>query len=510
MILNMTARIAPGAGDGRRATLPLLLGAVCVVIVLAMSTSAAAIEPDNGPDTAESDVDVEYEYDYAADTEAGTLDEFKDELSPHGAWVDDPTYGTVWVPDAVVVGKDFQPYRSAGRWGVTDDGDWVWLSDYDWGYIPFHYGRWVWIPARGWSWIPGRVYAPAWVVWRTGEPGYDYIGWAPAPPAYVWFNGFAVGYYSSLTMAWWYCPSAYFFHPHWHSYWVTHPGMIRRIHSHTHVHHHYHGSRHRPSSARRPAQGTASKGGHNKAGGNGHKPASNKPAAKKTATKKTANSAGGSYAKNGIPKSPSFEAARVPKSAIPAQRAKPNDKALALRKPFPSKTPATKAGSPAAKGKSLQGKRSPGYSPKGGAVTGRATNGGYRYGQPSKSTAFPKARPGTRPGKLSSPSTRPSYTYRYGNQASPAAKRSPAYRSGPSYSPSRQHSPSRQYSPSRKYSPSPKYSPSKSRATRPSSRSSHRASPSKSRSVSRSRPSPSRSSSKPSSSRGRSSSKSRR
>jgi hypothetical protein len=61
---------------------------------------------------------------------------------------------------------------------------WTWVSDYEWGAIPYHYGTWVADPDAGWVWIPGTVWAPAWVVFRTGP---DYIGWAPVPP------GFSVG-----------------------------------------------------------------------------------------------------------------------------------------------------------------------------------------------------------------------------------------------------------------------------------------------------------------------------
>ena len=32
---------------------------------------------------------------------------FYDELSPYGEWIDNPTYGYVWVPNA---GPDFYPY----------------------------------------------------------------------------------------------------------------------------------------------------------------------------------------------------------------------------------------------------------------------------------------------------------------------------------------------------------------------------------------------------------------
>ena len=61
---------------------------------------------------------------------------------------------------------------------------WTWVSDYEWGAVPYHYGTWVSDPRYGWVWIPGEVWAPSWVVFRTTP---DYIGWAPVPP------GFSVG-----------------------------------------------------------------------------------------------------------------------------------------------------------------------------------------------------------------------------------------------------------------------------------------------------------------------------
>jgi hypothetical protein len=82
-----------------------------------------------------------------ADTDPSALTDFREPLAPYGQWVQDPTYGTIWVPDSAQVGADFAPYQTAGQWGMTDTGDWIWQSDYAWGYIPFHYGRWVWAGA---------------------------------------------------------------------------------------------------------------------------------------------------------------------------------------------------------------------------------------------------------------------------------------------------------------------------------------------------------------------------
>ncbi len=125
-----------------------------------------------------------------ADTDPSALTDFRQALDPYGSWVDDPTYGTVWVPSESVVGDDFSPYVTAGHWAYGDD--YVWVSDYDWGWAPFHYGRWTYMGGRGgWGWIPGREYAGAWVSWRSGYEGY--VGWAPMPPTWGWRGGAAVG-----------------------------------------------------------------------------------------------------------------------------------------------------------------------------------------------------------------------------------------------------------------------------------------------------------------------------
>ena len=137
------------------------------------------------------DVVIGASSDEYSDTDPSALSDFRSTLDPYGSWVEDPNYGTVWVPSAGVVGADFTPYVSAGHW--TYDDDYVWVSDYEWGWAPFHYGRWAYIGNRGWGWIPGRQYAGAWVSWRTGYDGWGYVGWAPMPPSWYWRGGYAVG-----------------------------------------------------------------------------------------------------------------------------------------------------------------------------------------------------------------------------------------------------------------------------------------------------------------------------
>ncbi|MES2873506.1 MAG: DUF6600 domain-containing protein [Bacteroidota bacterium] len=105
-----------------------------------------------------------------------SLETFYEELEPYGIWIDDPQYGLVWRPD--VDQDEFRPYYTRGHWEMTKYGN-TWVSDYDWGWAPFHYGRWHHQSRRGWVWIPGRKWAPAWVSWRGGGGHY---GWAPLGP----------------------------------------------------------------------------------------------------------------------------------------------------------------------------------------------------------------------------------------------------------------------------------------------------------------------------------------
>ena len=144
------------------------------------------------------------------DNDPSALKDFHAALDPNGSWVEDSTYGTLWVPSASVVGADFTPYSTAGHW--LYDTDWVWASDYSWGWAPFHYGRWVLAPGRGWGWVPGRAYRGAWVTWGVND-GYTYLGWAPMPPAFLWFGGVAVGWGGYIGPSWVYCPRGEVFSP---------------------------------------------------------------------------------------------------------------------------------------------------------------------------------------------------------------------------------------------------------------------------------------------------------
>ncbi|HXI82462.1 MAG TPA: DUF6600 domain-containing protein [Verrucomicrobiae bacterium] len=92
-----------------------------------------------------------------------------------GSWVDRPGYGRCWHP--AYVSSEWRPYCE-GYWLWTDGG-WYWVSDEQWAWATYHYGRWVEDSYYGWVWVPDTEWAPSWVSWREGD---GYVGWAPLPP----------------------------------------------------------------------------------------------------------------------------------------------------------------------------------------------------------------------------------------------------------------------------------------------------------------------------------------
>jgi hypothetical protein len=116
-----------------------------------------------------------YQYEQAEPATPVSYQEFYDELSPYGSWIDYSTYGYVWIPRVSI---DFHPYATHGHWVMTNYG-WTWISDFRWGWAAFHYGRWAYEPHYGWVWVPDNVWGPAWVDWRESA---DYFGWAPLGP----------------------------------------------------------------------------------------------------------------------------------------------------------------------------------------------------------------------------------------------------------------------------------------------------------------------------------------
>ena len=99
-------------------------------------------------------------------------------LDGYGEWIWEEDYGWVWRPYATEVGVDFTPYETCGSWVWTDDYGWVYGCDWEWGWLPFHYGQWGWFDDY-WAWVPDYEWSPAWVDWRGGG---GYVGWAPQVP----------------------------------------------------------------------------------------------------------------------------------------------------------------------------------------------------------------------------------------------------------------------------------------------------------------------------------------
>lgn len=135
-----------------------------------------------------------------AQQEDVSLQSFYDELSPYGTWIQDPQYGYVWRPD--VDQEEFRPYYTNGRWAMTEYGN-TWVSNYDWGWAPFHYGRWVYNRYNNWVWMPDTVWGPAWVSWRSGGGNY---GWAPLGPSISIGINIGRGGYRVPDMCWNFIP----------------------------------------------------------------------------------------------------------------------------------------------------------------------------------------------------------------------------------------------------------------------------------------------------------------
>jgi hypothetical protein len=141
-----------------------------------------------------------------------SLQVFYDELAYYGDWVNNPDYGYVWRPN---VGRDFRPYYTNGHWTMTEFGN-TWVSDYEWGWAPFHYGRWFYDDYDGWIWMPDTEWGPAWVSWRTGG---GYYGWAPLGPR-ININ-INIGRRVIVPSNYWvFIPQRYIYYPSYGRYWT--------------------------------------------------------------------------------------------------------------------------------------------------------------------------------------------------------------------------------------------------------------------------------------------------
>jgi hypothetical protein len=125
------------------------------------------------------------------------------DLNSNGRWVEDGTYGHVWIPSTVAA--DWAPYRD-GSWAWEDRYGWTWVAHEPWGWAPYHYGRWYYSAGyHHWAWFPpapGR-FAPAWSPALVGFVGFNIgavnvgigfgnIGWVPLAPYesfHPWWGG---------------------------------------------------------------------------------------------------------------------------------------------------------------------------------------------------------------------------------------------------------------------------------------------------------------------------------
>lgn len=151
-----------------------------------------------------------------------SLQVFYDELSPYGQWVDDSRYGYVWIPDE---GPDFMPYSTEGRWVFTNYG-WTWVSGYEWGWAPFHYGRWDYDNYYGWLWVPDYEWGPSWVTWRRAS---GYYGWQPMRPGISLSSTFDNDYYNNYSDYWMFVSDRDFQRSHVNRYFINQNNRDRII-----------------------------------------------------------------------------------------------------------------------------------------------------------------------------------------------------------------------------------------------------------------------------------------
>lgn len=102
-------------------------------------------------------------------------------LEASGEWIEDEDYGRVWLPYTTVVGGDFTPYDSSGDWVYTDAG-WSFQSDFDWGWLAFHFGRWTMFDDDRWGWVPDHTWGASWCDWRH-DGNNNVVGWRPQAPS---------------------------------------------------------------------------------------------------------------------------------------------------------------------------------------------------------------------------------------------------------------------------------------------------------------------------------------
>jgi hypothetical protein len=154
----------------------LLWAAVSLALALGMTSRAQPSSKGRAHVLAFQEPDPDSD---AVEESADDYDVFYDRLSSDGNWFYDDEYGYIWQPNVAVSTSSWRPYAD-GHWVWTDRG-WCWVSNENFGWATYHYGRWVRVSGTGWCWVPGDEWAPAWVSWRHTDDD-DYVGWAPLPP----------------------------------------------------------------------------------------------------------------------------------------------------------------------------------------------------------------------------------------------------------------------------------------------------------------------------------------
>lgn len=160
------------------------------VLAFYLAAASAAVVPT----PARADVSFEVSFGAPPGEAIASVDVFYDQLAPYGMWLEEPQFGTVFMPDD----GGYVPYTN-GHWEYTDVGM-VWVSSEPFAWVTSHYGRW-WFSDRyqRWAWVPDTAWGPSWVDWR--ESG-GYLGWSPMPPQIVIDQG-----YSAPIAAWHFCPA---------------------------------------------------------------------------------------------------------------------------------------------------------------------------------------------------------------------------------------------------------------------------------------------------------------
>jgi hypothetical protein len=139
----------------------------------AAATAEGGVSVDISAEPSSDPADANYDMGQVTDPEIDAT------LEGYGTWEENEDYGRVWRPDTTVVGVDFTPYETCGSWLWTDAG-WTFSCDWDWGWLPFHYGTWGWFDDGGyWGWQPDYTWTPGAVDWRDGG---GYTGWRPKSP----------------------------------------------------------------------------------------------------------------------------------------------------------------------------------------------------------------------------------------------------------------------------------------------------------------------------------------